>query len=158
MSRQATVSRAAATALITAALALHAADWPMWRCTPNRSGITSGALAGALYLQWTRDYPQLAPAWPDQLEQGWSAPGLMPFDVAYEPVVVGNTMLVSSSYANRVTALSVVDGSEIWRYHAGGPVRFAPACVGGRAYVACDDGYLYCLNISTGGPCLATAV
>lgn len=138
------------TLLVLGAFPLSAADWPMWRCTANRSATITQALAGTLHLQWVREYPQLTPAWPDQLAQGWPGDGLLYFDVAYSPVVVGNTMIVGSSHANRVTGIDVVTGAESWRHHTGGPVRFAPACTANRAYVACDDGYLYCLEVSTG--------
>ena len=53
-----------------------AEDWPMRRCTPNRSATTSGALATTLHLQRVREYPQLSPAWP------------LYFDVALSPAGV----------------------------------------------------------------------
>src|SRR5262249_35102963 len=37
-----------------------------------------------------------------------------------------------------------------WRFHADGPVRFAPALWEGKVYFASDDGHLYCLDAERG--------
>ncbi|HME53434.1 MAG TPA: PQQ-binding-like beta-propeller repeat protein, partial [Candidatus Lokiarchaeia archaeon] len=37
-----------------------------------------------------------------------------------------------------------------WTYTTGGVVESSPAVVGGRVYVGCDDGKVYCLNAITG--------
>ncbi|WP_162136215.1 outer membrane protein assembly factor BamB family protein [Zavarzinella formosa] len=74
----------------------------------------------------------------------------MPFDAAYEPVIVGNTLLLASSRTDSVAAYDTRSGKQLWRWLSDGPVRFAPTCVGDKAYVVSDDGYLYCLSIATG--------
>ncbi len=118
-------------------------DWPTWRHDAARTAASPHELPAALHLQWVREYPRLAPAWPDQPR--------MQFDAAYEPVVLGATMFVCSSRTDSVTALDTRTGEEKWRTFCDGPVRFAPAAWDGRIYVASDDGHLHCLDAEKGG-------
>jgi outer membrane protein assembly factor BamB len=119
-----------------------AADWPMWRCNANRGAVTPLKLAPTLHLQWTRQYPKLDTAWPDQAR--------MRFDKAYSPIVMGKLMFVVSSHSDSVRALNTDTGEQKWVFFADGPIRFAPAGYKGKLYVASDDGYLYCLKATTG--------
>lgn len=114
----------------------------MSRFDAHRSGATPEKLAARLTLQWVREYPKLEAAWPDQAK--------MQFDIAYIPVVLGQTMYVGSPRHDWVTALDTVTGAEKWRYFTDGPVRFAPAAWKDKIYVASDDGYLYCLDADRG--------
>jgi len=131
-------------ALLLCALcaAVCAADWPTWRHDARRSAASPEELPGKLHLLWARDYPPLAPAWPDQ-------PRLR-FDVAYEPIAAGGMLFFGSSANDSVTALDAATGAERWRFYADGPVRFAPAFWRGRLYFASDDGCLYCLDAASG--------
>src|SRR5205085_2883317 len=113
----------------------RAADWPMWRHDAQRSGSSPQVLPARLHLQWAREYPALQPAWPDQEK--------MQFDVAYEPVVAGQLLFISSSRHDCVRALDTRTGQERWTFFANGPVRFAPVIWEGRVYFTADDGYLY---------------
>ncbi|MCC6420310.1 MAG: PQQ-binding-like beta-propeller repeat protein [Gemmataceae bacterium] len=119
-----------------------AADWPAWRCDAGRTAASPHDLPTNLHLQWVREYPALKPAWPDQRT--------LQFDTAYEPVVAGKLLFVGSSRSDSVTALDTATGAERWRFHADGPVRFAPTAWDGRLYVASDDGHLYCLDAAKG--------
>jgi len=65
-------------------------------------------------------------------------------------VAIGKRLIVGSNASDRVTAYNTDTGQELWRFYADGPIRFAPAAWNGRAFVACDDGYLYCLDVTTG--------
>lgn len=122
-----------------------AGDWPMWRYDANRSAASPHELPAELHLQWTRQYPALKPAWEDPVNQD-----RMPFDRVYEPVVVGETLLIGSSRSDKVTALDTRTGREKWRFYADGPVRFAPALWRDKVYFVSDDGYLYCVDVGTG--------
>ena len=97
---------------------------------------------GVLTLRWIRETAPLTPAWPDQ-------PRLQ-YDAAGRPVPLGNLVLLNSSRTDGVTAFDAATGTEAWRFHTDGPVRFAPAVWDGRAYVASDDGFLYCLDGTDG--------
>ena len=132
----------AAALLIFVALPAMAADWPMWRCDARHSAATSQELGDNLRPQWTLQLPRLKPAWPDEPR--------MRFDVAYEPVVVGETLFVASPREDALLALDTRTARLRWRFMADGPIRFAPAVWNGRVYVGSDDGYLYCLSQAEG--------
>src|SRR5947209_4517180 len=121
---------------------LRAADWPMWRFDAGRSAASPQQFPTTLHLQWSRKYPALKPAWPDQPK--------MQFDAAYEPIVYGKTLYVGSPHDDALTALDTETGEEKWRFFAEGPIRFAPVAWEGRLYFTADDGYLYCLDAATG--------
>jgi outer membrane protein assembly factor BamB len=114
----------------------------MWRCDAGRGGASSQELARELHLQWVRQLPPQSRAWPDQAK--------LTFDRSYEPVVVGQTMLVASSLTDSVTAYDTRSGREQWTFFAEGPVRLPPVAHEGRAYFASDDGYLYCVDVQEG--------
>jgi outer membrane protein assembly factor BamB len=135
---------AIAGALLAVLLAgpVRGADWPMLRGDGSRSGVTRQELPGKLTLQWMREYPPLVPAWPDQPK--------MPFDAAYEPVVLGKLLLVGSYHQDGITALDVASGAEVWKFYTDGPVRLAPAGWEDRVFVGSDDGHLYCLEAASG--------
>jgi outer membrane protein assembly factor BamB len=114
----------------------------MWRHDAQHSAASGQKLAGKLHLQWVRTLSPLKPAWPDQPK--------LQFDAAYEPVVMGKTMFLGSSRNDCVLALDTATGAERWRFYTEGPVRLAPAAWEGRLFVACDDGYLYCLDAGKG--------
>ena len=121
-----------------------AADWPQWRYDARRSARSPGVLPDRLHLQWQRDYESLKPAfWQVRQER-------VQFDLGYEPVVAGKTLLVGSSRNDRVTALDTETGDERWRFYTDGPVRLAPAIWQGKAYFASDDGCMYCLDVERG--------
>ncbi len=130
--------------LLTAAFVspVSAADWPMWRHDATRSGVSSAALPVELQLQWSRDYPPETPAWPDQEK--------MPFDICFEPIVVGKTLYMNSARHDCVRAVDVDTGDRKWVFFADGPVRFAPLHHNGKIYFTCDDGCLYCVTAETG--------
>lgn len=134
--------RLAVLACLTLTFPTTAADWPAWRYDARRTAATPHDLPADLKLHWTLDLPPLTPAWPDQ--------PLIPFDAAYEPIVVGQLMVIGSSRTDSVTAYDTRTGAQSWRFLADGPVRFAPYHLAGKLYVACDDGYLYCLGLATG--------
>ncbi|NQV31318.1 MAG: PQQ-like beta-propeller repeat protein [Phycisphaeraceae bacterium] len=96
-----------------------------------------------MYLQWMRELAPPKPAWPASQYK-------LQFDASYEPVVAGKTVFVGSMVSDSVTAYDTETGTEKWRFYTDGPVRFAPVVYRNRLYVACDDGYLYCLSAENG--------
>ncbi len=136
------------TLLLTALLACgsvatFAADWPMWRADAARTGNSTEQLPEELHLQWTLTLPPPQPAWPSNQDK-------LQFDRLYEPIIVGDTLIVPSMLSDRVTAYDLASGEERWRFYAGGPVRFAPAAWGESVYFVSDDGYLYCVSVADG--------
>lgn len=124
-----------------------AGDWPMWRYDEQRRAVSPDGLSENLYLQWVRELPEPMRAWPFQ----WDDAGKLAFDVSWEPVAAGTTLVVGSNVSDSITAYDTRSGSELWRFYANGPVRFAPVIHEGRVYAGSDDGFLYCLDLDTGG-------
>ncbi len=118
-----------------------AADWPMWRHDAARSAESQEVLPDDLKLLWMRELPPLKPAFRTKRMQ---------FDASYEPVVLGKTMFVGSSFNDSVTAFETETGHERWRFYTEGPVRFAPVAWRDRVFVGSDDGHVYCLNAADG--------
>lgn len=114
----------------------------MWRGDSARGAVSLEELAPELHLQWVRKFPGFRPAWPAEFR--------LQFDKCYEPIVVGRQLFVGSPLADWVVALDTTTGAEQWRFWTEGPVRFAPASVDGRVYVGSDDGWLYCLDATSG--------
>ncbi|HHH75842.1 MAG TPA: hypothetical protein ENL03_02305, partial [Phycisphaerae bacterium] len=126
--------------VVTSGLAL-AEDWPMYRHDVGRTAATPMELPGELHLQWTRQLPETDAAWTEPRKD---------FDSAYQPVVVGQVMLVAFNSNDSVAAYDTRSGTEKWRFFCDGPVRLAPAVADGKVYFGSDDGYLYCLDLQTG--------
>jgi outer membrane protein assembly factor BamB len=126
--------------LLVPALLLDSGGEPEPEVRPDTAA--SPELPAQLHLQWVRDYPQLAPAWPDQPK--------LQFDAAYSPVVLGKTLFLSSSRTDSVTALDTDTGAEKWSFLTDGPVRFAPVAWEDKVYFVSDDGYLYCVAAADG--------
>lgn len=133
-----------ATVALSIAIVCTAADWPQWRYDAGRSACSPQELPDPLHLLWRRDYPPVKPAfWQVRQER-------VQFDLGYEPVVAGKTLLVGSSRNDCLTALDTETGGERWRFYADGPIRLAPAACKNKVYFASDDGCLYCLDIESG--------
>ena len=122
-----------------------AGDWPMWRYDAGGSAASPHTLPDELHLQWVRDFPRLEPAWENPLNRD-----LMQFDKAYEPVVLGETLFLGSSAADKLVALDTETGRERWAFYVDGPVRLPPVASDGKVYFVSDDGYLYCVDAETG--------
>lgn len=120
-------------------------DWPMWRYDFGRTASTPEQLADKLYLQWKVKYSLRTPVWDDPLNQN-----LMQFDRIFEPVVADNKIFIGFNDQDKVIALDINNGKELWHYYADGPVRLPLAINKGRVYFTSDDGNCYCLDGATG--------
>ena len=122
-----------------------AADWPMWRFDANRSAASPEVLPAELHLQWTRQYSPRVQVWDDPLNHD-----LMPYDRVFEPVVLGERVFLGFNDTDKVIALDLRTGKELWAFYADGPVRFAPVAWQGKVFFSSDDGLLYCVNAADG--------
>ena len=121
-----------------------AGDWPTWRYDAARSANSPERIPDPLHLKWVRQFPPLRPAfWQAYQER-------LQFDLGYEPVVQGKTLLMASSANDSLVALDTETGNQRWRFYADGPVRLAPAAWEGKVYIGSDDGRLYCLRADDG--------
>ncbi|MCF6313911.1 MAG: PQQ-binding-like beta-propeller repeat protein [Verrucomicrobiales bacterium] len=121
---------------------LRAQDWPMWRYDAHRSAASPHDLPADLHLQWSRELPAVRAAWPNE--------NRLHFDTAYHPVVLNKILYLGSPNDSSLTAYDTETGQELWKYYTDGPVRLAPVAANGKVYLGSDDGYLYCLDASSG--------
>lgn len=122
-----------------------AADWPMWRFDAGRTASSPEQLPAKLQLEWERVYSPREQVWDDPLNHD-----LMPYDRVFEPVVLGNTMFIGFNDRDKVVALDLNTGEELWSFFTGGPVRLPPVGWQGKVYITSDDGHLYCVNAENG--------
>jgi outer membrane protein assembly factor BamB len=120
-----------------------AADWPMYRADAARSGYTAEAIPNQLQLRWSFRASQ-AP------RPAWVTSERMKFDVAFQPIIMGDRVLFSSSVDDQLYCLNAVTGAVEWTFYTEGPIRFAPVGWQERVFLASDDGYLYALRLSDG--------
>ena len=104
------------------------ADWPTYRHDAARSGSTT-----------TQVGVKLDPAWEAGLEGRLSA-----------LVLADGMILVAQIDAHTVHALNAENGARLWSYTAGGRVDSPPTVHRGLALFGCADGWVYCLQASTG--------
>jgi outer membrane protein assembly factor BamB len=127
---------------LPAALMAQDADWPQHRYDPGRTAASPNALPDKLGLIWMRRLPPQVPAWKDE--------GSMQFDRAYQPIVLGKTLLVGSTVNDSLSAYDADNGEFKWRFFTEGPVRVAPAGWRDLVFVASDDGCLYAITAGDG--------
>ena len=147
-SRSLNLSRLPLLVLITALLTplcvvAEDTNWPMWRHDMARSGATAHTLPSDLQLVWWRGLAAPEPAWP-------ASQFNLRFDTGYEFVCVDDTIVFGSTVDGSITALRADLGELLWKFYTDGPIRFAPSIVDGRVYAVSDDGFLYCLDLTTG--------
>ena len=130
---------------VVISLTVSAADWAQWRCDAEHSAYTPAALPSNLTVQWVREFSPRQQAWPSPLNQY-----LMQYDRQFEPVVMDGVMVLAFNDADKVIGMDVESGKTLWTFFTDGPVRLAPALWEGKAYVSCDDGFLYCIRVKDG--------
>ena len=131
--------------LITFSFSAFSHDWPMWRYDYNRSASSPEQLADNLHLQWQANYNARQPVWDDPLNQN-----LMKFDRLFEPVVAGNMLFIGFNDQDKISALDLNTGEIAWDFYTDGPVRLPLAVNQGNIYFTGDDGFIYCVNASSG--------
>ncbi len=118
----------------------------MWRYDAGRTAAAPHALPdGKLSLSWTRQFEPRKPAWDDTLNRD-----LMTYDRVFEPIVQSGRMFVGFNDSDKLCAYDVATGEQLWSYFCDGPVRLAPVAWEEYVYCASDDGFLHCLEASTG--------
>ena len=122
-----------------------AEDWPMWRYDAGHTASSDEVLPEELHLEWERAYTPREQVWDDPLNHD-----LMTYDRVFEPVVLGNKMFIGFNDADKVVALDLKTGAELWTFYTDGPVRLPAVADQGRVYFASDDGLFYCVDAETG--------
>ena len=119
------------------------ANWPTYRSDKNRTGYSTETLPDKLSPSWSFEFAS-GPirAWPNEIRMKW--------DAAFQPIIAEGKVFLGSSSDNCLYALDLKEGSELWRFHTQGPIRFAPAYWDKHLYAVSDDGFIYCVNATTG--------
>lgn len=139
------VAALAAGIIFAASPVAESANWPQWRYDAGRTADSPERLSTNLTLRWVREYSPRVPAWEDPLNQD-----LMPFDQIFEPIVLGERLILGFNDRDRVVALDIRTGQEAWVFYTEGPVRLPPAAQNGKVYFVSDDGWLYCVSAADG--------
>jgi len=134
-----------AAGLILAPGVVMAGDWPQWRYDAGRTGASPDELPADLKLSWVRKYAPREQVWDDPLNHD-----LMPYDRVFEPVIVGRKLILPFNDRDKVVALDIDTGKELWTFYSNGPVRLSPAAHKDKLFVASDDGWLYALSVADG--------
>ena len=112
-----------------ASLPISDLDWPTYRANNHRSTSSNAKLAIPAVLQW-----QFSPDLPTTPTAATAVAG----------------MLFSTGNDGKIRAINTSDGSSEWEYLTPAPIKFPPTIWEGCAYVGGGDGYVYCLDATTG--------
>ena len=88
-------------------------NWSVWRFDHGRSAASPEQLSDSLYLQWQVKYSPRIPVWDDPLNQN-----LMQFDRLFEPIVADNKIFLGFNDQDKVVALDINSGKELWHFYA----------------------------------------
>ncbi|MHC4582744.1 MAG: hypothetical protein ACYS14_14910, partial [Planctomycetota bacterium] len=89
--------------LTVASGSLDAGDWPMFRADAARTGYCTEPLPEKLELLWVhRSRTAPMPAWPDSAR--------ITYDFAYQPIIVGDSVIFVSSSEDKVVAIDASSG------------------------------------------------
>jgi outer membrane protein assembly factor BamB len=113
--------------ILSSGAALRAADWPIFRNTPNQTGIAAGKL-------------------PEKLEVLWEFKAKDGFESA---AAVVNGVVYIGSYDQNLYALDANTGKQKWAYKAG-PFKAPPGVKDGCVYAGDMDGLFHCVDALTG--------
>ena len=124
---------------------IQANDWPQWRFSAGHTASSPNPLPHSLSLQWTRTDEPRRQVWDDPLNND-----LMQYDRIFEPVVKDGRMFVPYNNSDKIVAIDVETGAELWTFYASGPIRFAPVAWKDVIFFTSDDGHLYCVSAIDG--------
>ncbi|MBE3070082.1 MAG: PQQ-like beta-propeller repeat protein, partial [Planctomycetes bacterium] len=131
----AVLALAAAPALPGGAAPALAGDWPTLHRDYQRSGYTDEVVAGPYERKWFRDFHDEVIA------------------TRVEAIVAEGKCFVGT-FAGRLHALKVEDGSTAWTFQAAGAIGHSPSYRDGKVYVGSEGGfqtgYVYALNAADG--------
>ncbi len=132
-------------------------QWSTFRGNSARTGVSPVNLSPESLAEswtWNSEVPP-DPAWDgparwDAFSQIRDLPAMRQYDACFHPVSDGEKVYFGSSAQDTLFALSMKNGSEAWKFVAGGPIRLAPTLVDNQLLFGCDDGNVYCLNKTNG--------
>lgn len=130
--------------------------WPTYLRDNQRTGLSQEELSFPLKKQWAWRAP-LPPqsAWPppaktDFWNRKYDLKPRVVFDRAFQPVSVGEDVLLGTSGDCRIVCRNAATGEERWSFFADAPVRLAPTITGNDVIFGADDGCVYSLKRTNG--------
>jgi outer membrane protein assembly factor BamB len=115
--------------LLTVVSTLHAGDWPTYRNDNGLTGASAERLAFPLHPAWSH-------AAASRPETAWAGPE--------------GRVFYGSSVDHHVRCADLETGREIWRFATGAAVRLAPTVWQDCVLFGSDDGFVYCLDRTSG--------
>jgi outer membrane protein assembly factor BamB len=103
-------------------------DWPMYRNTNARSGVTASAYAGQLKTVWQSSLPSRPTA----------------------PIIVGDRVFIAAGDAHTLYALSRTSGQIEWSFVTEGRIDSPPTYCEGLLLLGCRNGWVYAIRASDG--------
>lgn len=132
-------------------------DWPQFKRDNFRSSASPVNLdLSNLDEAWTYHASQepvaawYGPAKEDAYAKSGPLPSMRDYDLAYYPVIVGNSMYYSSTSDDAVHCIDTKNGKEKWRFTTNAPIRIAPVFYKGNLYFGSDDGFVYSIDADDG--------
>jgi len=104
------------------------ADWPVFRGSPEMSGVSPNKV-------------------PEKLDEKWKFKTGNAIEGA--PAVVGGVVYVASS-DKHLYAIDLKTGQEKWKAKIGAPTKASPGVKGDRVYLGDADGKFYCFDVANG--------
>lgn len=117
----------------------------MWRYDSARTAASDNSLPKSIQRKWSVHHSARQQAWDDPLNLD-----LMTYDRIFEPIVLSGIVVVPYNDESKVVAYRLKDGVKLWTFFTEGPVRLPPAGAGNQVCFCSDDGYLYCVDVTTG--------
>ncbi len=114
--------------IATASYNCPAADWPMYRGSPDLVGVADGKL-------------------PDKPALLWSFKTQGP--IKSSAAIVGNRVFIGSN-DRHLYALDFATGKQLWAFTNSEPIESSPLVLNGQVFVGANDAHLYALDASTG--------
>jgi hypothetical protein len=136
-----------------ASLKVTDADWPMFGGNSARDHSSAAEVPDELELKWSADLdrPLTDSVISSPLLHDWSFTNKYRNSPITTPVAAGGVAVVAQPQRQAVVAVGVKDGSELWRYLAGGRIDSPPTLVdGGLCVFGSRDGYVHALDAHTG--------
>ena len=134
----------------------YTGDWTTGRYNYYRNARSDEALPNNLDIAWkwkSQQPPRQAwygPARWDAYASIRNLRSMRNYDLAFDPIIVGDYTYWGSSSDNSLYCVSIKTGIIKWRMTAGGAIRLAPTFSDGKIYFGSDDGYVYALSADTG--------
>lgn len=121
-----------------------APEWPEYRGGPRRRGAVSHAAPSKPVLLWKSalKHPFAMEKAYNRLGFGWSD---MP-----TPPIAGASFAWYGASDGAIRCVRLSDGAPTWTYWTGGSILTAPSIHEGRLFAASFDGWVYCLDASSG--------